>query len=327
MYIPSFHAHLTHFLCIYTEVNPCNNNLYSSFVKSEHSCDGPSRYYYTCESFEEMEVFANACAKHPDQGAKIDAPKVLATGHSRYKIWYKKVMKLRLEGAGREIMYDDETEESHYGMSTGGGNAGDAPVTDEELGNKVDPNQAIVGKEGLGRGATGAHIEYDDNNDDYEDQYEFEEDFNDYMGDYDEYNEYDNDNNMENEELYDYNFNENDIGNGFNDRYYELDSMESNHDKIETMIMGVWGIMISVLFICLCCVIAGVCGLLVKNMRKKWREDKHRKYLDDMRFVDLSDDGMSDILNDDEEENMHLNKNDNNNNHHRNGLLYQDSIA
>mmetsp|Transcript_37458 Transcript_37458/g.33111 ORF Transcript_37458/g.33111 Transcript_37458/m.33111 type:complete len:97 (+) Transcript_37458:1-291(+) len=96
--------------------------------------------------------------------------------------------------------------------------------------------------------------------------------------------------------------------------------------------MGVWGILISVLFICFCCIIAAVCGVVIKNFRKKWKEDKHRKYLDDMRFVDLSDDDMSDILNDNEEENMYLHGHRNNdnknvkNNKNRN-RLYQDSIA
>ena len=101
---------------------------------SEHSCDGTDYFYYTCESFEEMEVFNDACAKHPDPGAKIDA-----TGDG-YDIWYKKVMKNREEGAGREIMYDDDQVEPGLGSSWGEGTAGGKPVTDEELGNKPDLN-------------------------------------------------------------------------------------------------------------------------------------------------------------------------------------------
>ena len=214
----------------YKEVNPCDNNLYSSFIKSEHSCDGPEQFYYTCESFEEMEVFANACAKHSQSGAKVDAPKVLATGHSRYKVWVKKVMKNRELGTGREIMYDDEKVEPGLSMSVGAGEAGDAPVTDEQLGNKVDPEQYVVDPL-----RSTAKIKQENN---YDDEYEYDyDDDNYYQDDNDFVNENENENenddewedeedvdmdadmdmerNEEVDEVYDYDFNENDVENRF----------------------------------------------------------------------------------------------------------------
>eukprot|EP01084_Bolivina_argentea_P132023 232975_1 len=117
--------------------NPCDSNLYSSFVASEHSCDGNQYFYYTCESFEELSVFANACARHA-AGAKVDVPITTLRTRSKYKKWRQKVMHNREEGKGREIMFNDDSIEPGMGMSIGAGKAGNLPITDEELGNVRD---------------------------------------------------------------------------------------------------------------------------------------------------------------------------------------------
>lgn len=71
------------------DTNPCDTNLYSSFMAGDQSCDGNSWFYYSCETFEEMGVFGDRCAKHPVDGAKID----VAKGRDpEYKLWTEKVL-------------------------------------------------------------------------------------------------------------------------------------------------------------------------------------------------------------------------------------------
>ena len=325
------------------DINPCNNNLYSSFVKSEHGCDSLGYFYYTCESFEEMDVFLNACSKR-EKGAKVDAPKVLANGHSRYKIWKEKVMKNRADGKGREIMYDDEQVEPGIGMSVGEGQAGkNAPITDEELGNKVDKYDYIVDK-GVGTG--GAHIldQQDNNIDDIYDDDAIYDDIDEVIDDDDDRDSEINDDvdregddgyyngdlgGRDYEEYYEPNYRNEEILDGYN---YENGGEivdNNNHDMLEMMIMGLWGIVLSVLFICFCCVIAGMIGLLIRKFRIKWKIENEKKLkermIDDMRFVEISDDDISDILNDNEERNIINNNRDNDNK--QNERLYEDSIA
>ena len=125
-------------------MNPCDNNLYSSFIKSDKACD-VGYAYYTCESFEELNIFANACMRHGN-GAKVDAPKTTLYGHSKYAMWHNKVMKNRMEGKGRDIIADDGYVDPGLGSSRGEGQSHGAPVTDEELGNVPDSDKYVVDK-------------------------------------------------------------------------------------------------------------------------------------------------------------------------------------
>jgi len=118
------------------DVNPCDTNLYSSFLQGDAACDGSSFFYYTCEAFEELTVFEDRCKKHPDPGAKIDVAKGV---DPEYKVWTDKVRTNRRNGKGRDIIYDDgDVADQPGGFSMGAGEYGNVPMTDEDLGNVAD---------------------------------------------------------------------------------------------------------------------------------------------------------------------------------------------
>ena len=128
-------------------MNPCDTNLYSTFVRSSHSCDQTAHawFYYTCESFEAMAVFDLQCATH-EPLAKIDMPRVTMSQPSPYGQWQSQVMSNRRLGKGRDIVYDDHEMASPPGMggsSLGGGGHGHMPVSDEALGNVRDDEHFI----------------------------------------------------------------------------------------------------------------------------------------------------------------------------------------
>ncbi len=132
-------------------------------------------------------------------------------------------MKNREDGKGREIMYDDDSIEPGMGVSVGEGNAGNAPITDEELGNVVDDKKYKTDNNVFAR------IQPFDNNID--------------------------DINDENINIMDYNYNNN--------------ALNNHHDTLELIIVSVWGILFSVLFICFCCIIAACCGYCKENKIKE----------------------------------------------------------
>jgi len=116
--------------------NPCDTNLYSSFMAGDAACDGDSWWYYTCESFEEMQIFGGRCAKHSEEGAKIDVAK---GADPEYAQWAAKVRANRRSGKGRDIIYDDgQTADGPGAFSLGAGEYGNVPWTDHDLGNVGD---------------------------------------------------------------------------------------------------------------------------------------------------------------------------------------------
>jgi len=262
--------------------NPCNTNLYSSFVVSDHSCDDNS-YWYTCESFEELRVFNNACMRH-ESGAKIDAPEVVAQGNDRYKTWKQKVMHNRRIGKGREIMYDDGDHGADaVGFAVGEGRGGDSPITDKQLGNRVD-NEWNEDR-GLGRDKyfDSPLLARTQRENMIYDAYDVDESSAEFERDYQQ-----------------------------SRSHVLMGTAEHAQDSTQMMMIGLWSVLLSALFLCLCCLLMIICGWTVNKLRQETNASKKSNQLRTMNQVTYNhvtphhDEDDDDDEEDDEEQDPYI---------------------